>query len=49
MVDMLGNSHYFLNEVTEDLLDIKGMGSNNSKQDNIFYTGEKINVDIDLF
>lgn len=48
LLDMVGESYYFFNEVTEDLLDIKGMGNKNN-YDNRFYSGKKIDVDIDLF
>lgn len=48
MIDYAGNSHYFFNELPEELYEF----DSNSKQEEIektVYKGSKISVDIDLF
>ncbi len=48
MTDYAGQSHYFFNELPEELYDINGSLSQKDKE-NAVYKGSKISVDIDLF
>lgn len=48
MTDYTGQSHYFFNELPEELYDINGSLSQKDKE-NAVYKGSKISVDIDLF
>ena len=48
MTDYTGQSHYFFNELPEELYDINDSLSQKDKE-NAVYKGSKISVDIDLF
>lgn len=48
MTDYTGQSHYFFNELPEELYDLNGSLSQKDKE-NAVYKGSKISVDIDLF
>lgn len=48
MIDYAGQSHYFLNELPEELYELSGNLTQEDK-DNAVYKGSKISVDIDLF
>ena len=48
MTDYTGQSHYFFNELPEELYNINGSLSQKDKE-NAVYKGSKISVDIDLF
>ena len=48
MADSTGKSHYFLNELPDEVYSINGMLSEKDKE-NTVYKGSKISVDIDLF
>lgn len=48
MTDYTGQSHYFFNELPEELYELNGSLSQKDKE-NAVYKGSKISVDIDLF
>lgn len=48
LIDYAGQSHYFLNELPEELYELSGNLTQEDK-DNAVYKGSKISVDIDLF
>lgn len=48
MTDYTGQSHYFFNELPEELYELNGSISQKDKE-NAVYKGSKISVDIDLF
>lgn len=48
MTDYTGQSHYFFNELSEELYELNGSLSQKDKE-NAVYKGSKISVDIDLF
>ena len=48
MADYTGQSHYFFNELPEELYELNGMLSQKDRE-NAVYKGSKVSVDIDLF
>ncbi|MDE7314359.1 MAG: ATP-dependent helicase [Mucispirillum sp.] len=48
MADFTGQSHYFFNELPEELYELNGSLSQKDRE-NAVYNGSKISVDIDLF
>ena len=48
MADFAGQSHYFFNELPEELYELNGSISQKDME-NAVYKGSKISVDIDLF